>query len=60
MEASVRALNARRSRYIGLAKTHLQQILTAMAINLVRVIAWLEEIPFAKTRRSPFAVLHAA
>src|SRR5579884_1156297 len=46
------ALDTRRSRYIGLAKTHLQQILTATAINLIRVVAWLEEIPFAKTRCS--------
>jgi transposase len=29
------------ARYRGLAKTHLQQVLTALAINLVRVDAWL-------------------
>ena len=28
-------------RYRGLAKTHLQHVLTALAINLVRVDAWL-------------------
>ena len=56
---TVCALDARRSRYIGLAKTHLQQVLTATAINLIRAFAWLEEIPFAKTRRSPFAALRA-
>ncbi|HEX4203218.1 MAG TPA: transposase [Ktedonobacteraceae bacterium] len=54
------ALDMRRSRYIGRAKTHLQHVLTATAINLIRAGAWLEEIPFAKTRRSPFAVLRAA
>ncbi len=54
---TVCALDARRSRSIGLAKTHLQQVLTATAINLIRAVAWLEEIPFAKTRRSPFAAL---
>jgi len=57
---TVCALDMRRSRYIGLAKTHLQHVLTATAINLLRVGAWLEEIPFAKTRRSPFAALSAA
>jgi transposase len=57
---TVCALDMRRSRYIGLAKTHLQHVLTATAINLIRVGAWLEEIPFAKTRRSPFAALRAA
>jgi hypothetical protein len=29
------------ARYCGLAKTHLQHVLTALAINLVRVDAWL-------------------
>jgi hypothetical protein len=41
-------LDTRRSRYIGLAKTHLQQVLTATAVNLIRAAAWLEEIPFAR------------
>jgi transposase len=57
---TVSALDMRRSRYIGLAKTHLQHVLTATAINLLRAVAWLEEIPFAKTRRSSFAALRAA
>jgi IS5 family transposase len=29
------------ARYRGLAKTHLQHVLTALAINLLRVDAWL-------------------
>ena len=57
---AVCALDTRRSRYKGLAKTHLQQILTATAINLLRAFAWIEETPLAKTRRSPFAALRAA
>lgn len=52
---AVCALDTRRSRYKGLAKTHLQQILTATAINPLRAFAWIEETPLAKTRRSPFA-----
>lgn len=53
----IRAFEMRDCRYIGLAKTHLQHILTATAINLSRVFAWLEEIPRAKTRSSHFARL---
>lgn len=47
----------RRSRYIGLAKTHLQHLFTATAINLSRIVNWLEDIPRAKTRTSRFAAL---
>jgi transposase len=47
----------RRSRYRGQAKTHLQHILLAVAINLARVVAWLAEVPRATTRTSPFAAL---
>ena len=36
-----RTLHLRRARYIGLAKVHLQHVLTAAALNLVRVAAWL-------------------
>lgn len=50
----VRGFELRQSRYIGLAKTRLQHILTAAAINLERIYAWLEEIPLAKTRVSHF------
>ena len=54
---AVQALGMRRSRYIGEAKTHLQHVLTAAAINLKRVFAWWEGIPRAKTRTSAFAAL---
>jgi Transposase DDE domain len=33
------------ARYRGLAKTHLQHVLTALALNLVRVDTWLTGIP---------------
>jgi transposase len=36
-----RRFDLRRSRYIGLARTHLQQVMVAVAMNLVRVVAWL-------------------
>jgi transposase len=50
----------RRSRYIGLAKTHLQHVITATAINLVRVAEWFAGISVAKTRISRFAALQPA
>ena len=55
----VRAFSLRRSRYAGAAKTHLQHLACAAAINVVRVLAWLDERPLATTRRSHFAALAA-
>ena len=49
----------RRARYRGLPKTHLQHVLTAVATNLLRLDAWLQGVPFAKTRTSRFAALAA-
>lgn len=42
-----------------LAKTHLGHILTAVAVNLLRIGAWLAGVPRAKTRQSAFATLMA-
>jgi len=55
----IRRSALRRSRYIGLLKTHLQHILIASALNLVRLDAWLSGIPFAKTRSSRFKQLQS-
>jgi transposase len=55
-----RGFGLRRSRYIGQAKTHLQHILTAAAIDLMRVAAWFEGTPRAQTRHSSFAALATA
>jgi transposase len=52
-----RVAGLRRTRYIGLAKTHLQHVVTAAATNVLRLVAWLEEVPRAPTRRSAFARL---
>ena len=38
-------------------KTHLQHVIIATALNLVRTVAWLEGEPLAKTRPSKFAAL---
>lgn len=59
MSQGVRAFGMRRSRYEGLAKTHLQHLACATAINIVRVLAWLEEPSVAPTRISHFAALAA-
>ncbi len=53
----VRAFGMRQTRYRGLAKTHLQHIATAAAINLDRFTAWFDDVPRATTRISRFAAL---
>ena len=53
----VRAFGLRRSRYVGEAKTRFQMCMTAVAINVVRIGAWIEEQPRGQTRRSRFAAL---
>ena len=55
-QASLR-FGIRRSRYIGIAKTHLQHVLTAVAMNLARLVSWLDEVPKTKTHQSRFAAL---
>jgi hypothetical protein len=56
---AVRAFGLRHARYRGLAKTHLQGLVTAVAVNLARVDAWLAGRPIAPTRVSRFARLAA-
>ena len=56
-EQAIHRCGLRRSRYIGLAKTHLQHVITAVAVNLVRLEEWWNGIPLAPPRRSRFAVL---
>ncbi|HEX6011077.1 MAG TPA: IS1182 family transposase [Geminicoccaceae bacterium] len=51
----VRAFGLRRSRYRGLARTHLQHVATAAAVNLGRLAAWFRAVPRAATRTSRFA-----
>lgn len=57
LSQAVRSSGLRYARYIGLTKVHLQNILTAAAINVVRIINWVTDVPLAKTRRSPFVKL---
>lgn len=59
LSQAVRSFQLRQSRYRGLAKTHLQHVITAAAINLVRVVAWLTGVPIESSRCSHFAALAA-
>lgn len=54
---AVRSYELRFARYIGLAKTNLQMLATATAINLHRLFDWWQRRPRAKTRTSAFAKL---
>ncbi len=53
LSQGIRRFTLRQSRYIGLARTHLQQLLNATAMNVVRVIAWLRGEPLGERRRKP-------
>jgi transposase len=59
LSQGVRALGMRRSRYIGLAKTGLQQACTGAAMNALRAVYWLAGTPRARTRVTRFAALAA-
>ena len=60
LSQGVRAFGLRRTRYRGLPKPHVQHIATAAAINIDRIVAWLDERPRAQTRTSRFAALAPA
>jgi hypothetical protein len=54
LSQGIRAYGLRHARFIGEAKTHLQHVLTAAAIDFVRIGNWLMKKPLAKTRTSTF------
>lgn len=60
LSQAIRGCGLRRSRYRGAAKTHVQHVATAAAMNISRLTNWLNEVPLAKTRRSRFAALAPA
>jgi transposase len=57
---AIRRCGLRRCRYIGLAKAHLQHVLTAVAVDVVRLGEWWAGTPRAGTRCSQFAALKPA
>ncbi len=60
LSQGVRAFGLRRTRYGGVAKTHVQHVAIAAAINVDRIVAWLDERPRATTRIARFAALAPA
>jgi transposase len=57
---AVRRTGIRVARYRGLAKTHLQHVCTAVALNLIRLAAWYQGTDRVTTRQSPYARIMAA
>jgi transposase len=57
LSQGIRGLGLRRCRYLGPAKTHLQHVVTAAAMNLARLDAWLHDRPRAQTRPSKLTAL---
>jgi transposase len=53
LSQGTRRFDLRRSRYLGLARTHLQHLLTVTAMNILRVIAWLRGEALRGRRRQP-------
>ena len=68
LSLAVRVTDLRRTRYIGLAKTHLQQILCAVAINLRRITDYIAarshepplHLPTTRLRTPAFVALASA
>jgi transposase len=60
LSQGVREFGLRHCRYIGEAKAHLQNLMTAAAMNFCRAYAWLTDCPRAQTRQSHFARLKPA
>jgi len=56
----IRNTGLRQTRYISMAKTHLQHVACAAATNILRLVHWLNDVPFAETRTSRFAALAPA
>lgn len=60
LSQGIRAFGLRQARYRGLLKTQLQNLATAAAINIQRLIAWLHQQPREVKRISRFAQLAVA
>jgi transposase len=59
LSEGIHAHGLRCARYVGLAKTHLQHLMTATAINFKRIFYGLSGVPQTSTRTSQFAKLMA-
>ena len=54
LSQGIRGFGRRRSRDVGLAKTHAQHLFIATAMNRWRIVAWLNQVPLAQTRQAAF------
>ncbi len=59
LSRGLRTCELRRTRYIGLTRVHLGHVLTAAALNFLRLGEWIADVPRAKTRTSAFTLLMA-
>jgi hypothetical protein len=57
---SVKVTDTRHARYKGLAKTHLEHVYKAVALNLIRLHAWFNGHPLDRRRTSHLARLELA
>jgi IS5 family transposase len=60
LSQNVRAHGLRRSRYRRLARSHVQQVLTAMACNVARITDWIDTAPRTRRRATHFRTLCSA
>lgn len=60
LSQGVRGFGLRCSRYRGLPKTHLQNVAIGAAINIDRLVNWINGVPLEKTRVSRFKALEVA
>jgi hypothetical protein len=59
LSRGVRPCRLRRTRDTGLQRAHLGHVLTAVALNFLRLGEWLAGVPLATTRRSALATFVA-
>jgi hypothetical protein len=57
---TVAVTDLRHTRYRSLAKTHLQHVFSAVALNLIRLNAWWNGHPLDRTRTSHLTRLELA
>jgi len=60
MHQAIAVTGARNARYKGLAKTHLEHVCSAVALNLIRLDAWWNGHPLDRRRTSHLARLELA
>jgi transposase len=57
---AVAVTDTRHARYRGVHKTHLEHVVSAAALNFIRLDAWFNDVPLDRTRTSHLARLDLA